>query len=86
MIMGKPVVCLVNNYYCRKGLATLIKKKIEIKKINKNIKKYLPDKKKLYIFLDLIFKKTIFFSLYDLKKENLIKSRKNLLKILNILY
>lgn len=86
MVMGKPVFCLVNNYYCGKGLATLIKKKIEIKKINKNIKKYLPDKKKLSIFLDSIFKKTIFFSLYDLADENLIKSRKNLLKILNILY
>ena len=78
---NKPVFSLIKNYYTKSGLAVLIKNKTHFYNCLRNINKYFPIKNKLSNLLNDIFKRAIFFDLYNLEKTNINRSA-NSLKIL----
>lgn len=81
LVLGIPVFCLQNSYYCGKGLA-FIKSKVNISAIIEKLDKYMPNKKAVDIFLKDIFAKTAFFDLYNNNSNSLKKSRLTFKKIL----
>ena len=67
---GKPTFSLIKNYYTKKGLAIYIKNKLLFEKYLNNVSQYIPNKDKLNNLLNDIFKRAIFFDLYNLENLN----------------
>ena len=81
---NKPVFSLIQNYYTKSGLAVLVKNKRHFYDCLQNIHKFFPRKNKLSNLLNDIFKRAIFFDLYNLEKTNINRSINSLKKLIKI--